>query len=89
VTIWKYPLVVVDEQTVQMPAMATMLCVQLQQESPCLWALVDEINPKTQRRILIRGTGHDASGIVGYRYIGTFQMLEGRLVFHVFDGGDV
>jgi hypothetical protein len=82
-TIYKYPILVVDEQTVIMPFGAEILTVQMQNGQPCLWALVDTSNPINQRHIQVRGTGHDCSD--AGRYIGTFQMENGELVFHVFE----
>jgi hypothetical protein len=66
-----------------MPEGAEILTVQMQNGEPCLWALVDAHLPTTNRKILIRGTGHDASGVG--RYISTFQMKGGALVFHAFE----
>ena len=40
-TIWKFPLIVVDKQTVMMPEESIVLCVQMQGGNPCLWAMVD------------------------------------------------
>lgn len=82
-TIWKFPLIITDHQSVPMPTGATLLDVQMQGDSPCLWALVD---PKTTSRtpvhIGMRGTGQPISEPVG-NYIATFQT--GPLVFHVFE----
>ena len=83
-TIYKYPLKIDDEQEVMMPKGARMLSVQLQGGRPCLWALVDPNLENEARSLLIRGTGHDASGVG--RYISTFQMDGGALLFHAFEG---
>lgn len=80
-TVYKYPLIIDDEQIVSLPVGAQILTVQMQGR-PCLWALVDPDLPHEDRRILMRGTGHDAQGVG--RYIATFQMRGGALVFHVF-----
>lgn len=85
-TIYKFPLQIDDAQNVTMPQGAEPLCVQLQDGMPCLWATVDPKAAQVQRRIFIRGTGHPLTGSEG-RYIGTFQMRGGALVFHAFDGG--
>lgn len=86
-TIWKKTLVVADEQVVEIPRGSTVLDVQVQRGFPCLWMFVDDAEPKTPRRVLMRGTGHDCSGLSWRNHMGTFQL--GALVFHVFDGGEV
>lgn len=82
-TVYKYPLFILDEQDIEMPDSANILTVQMQNGEPCLWALVDTSNHPSVRKILIRGTGHDADGMG--RYISTFQMKGGALVFHAFE----
>ena len=82
--IWKYPLQVTDEQTIDMPSGAEALTVQVQNGTPCLWARVDPAAPTTPRKIITHGTGHPVPETTG-RYIGTYQIDGGALVFHVFD----
>lgn len=82
-TIYKYPFRIDDEVEIEMPVGATLLTVQIQHGQPCLWALVDPVKSEERRKILIRGTGHDAPGVG--RYISTFQMQGGALVFHAFE----
>jgi hypothetical protein len=84
-TIWKYPLRLTDYQMVEMPEGACVLAVQVQKDVPCLWALVEDSARKVQRSFRIVGTGHDAMGVRGDSYIGSFQMSDGVLVFHVFE----
>jgi len=83
-TIHKYPLVVQDNNPVLMPDEAQVLCVQMQNGGPCLWALVETDLPKVVRNFLIYGTGHPVSK-AQQSYVGTFQMHDGNLVFHVFE----
>lgn len=85
-TIYKFPLRVDDSQVVSMPKDAAVLCVQAQNDSPCLWALVDDEAQREDRTILIRGTGHNSKGLTRGAYLGTFQLYGGTLVFHVFEG---
>lgn len=82
--IWKFPLDVVDLQAVKMPAGSRLLTVQVQHGSPVLWAIVQPTAPVVRRDIRIVGTGHPLPAALG-EYIGTFQMLEGELVWHAFD----
>ena len=82
-TIYKYPLLILDQQDVEMPMGAALMTVQMQNGQPCLWALVDTKNTREKRKVLIRGTGHPASDLG--RYISTFQMKGSELVFHAFE----
>jgi hypothetical protein len=86
VTIWKYPVLVTDTFTIHMPTGARILSVQVQDGGAMMWALVDPDAPKVTRTFRVAGTGHkvDAAGV----FVGTFQMLNGRLVFHLFDLGE-
>jgi hypothetical protein len=90
-TIWKFPLAVADIQAIEMPVGARLLDVQMQRatgDQVCLWALVDPSNMKCKRWISIHGTGHELpDGIADAKYVGTFQLVGGSLVFHVFDHG--
>ena len=84
--IWKFPMVIGDNH-ITMPAHSQVLCVQAQYDRPVLWALVfdtDDTAPKTIRTFHTYGTGHKRESIEG-RYIGTYQLEGGALVFHVFE----
>jgi hypothetical protein len=83
-TIWKWTLAVTDQQSVELPRGAEILAVQIQGGLPQLWALCDSDQPKERRVIAIIGTGHPIVREPG-RYINTFQMYDGALVFHAFD----
>lgn len=83
-TVWKFSLQHQDEQQIEIPAGAQILCVQVQQDTPCLWATVNPKEPLEKRTILIRGTGHTA--LEGdLTYIGTYQTMGGMFVWHVFE----
>ena len=79
--IWKYPLRLEDFQTVDLPVGSKILTVQLQNEMPYLWALVDPEAPPVPCGILILATGEPTSSNPG-EYINTLQWR--HLVFHVF-----
>lgn len=85
--VWKYPLLAQDIQTIALPKGAKILTAQAQGTAANLWALVDPDETELEdRRILIVGTGHVRDALRGFvDYIGTFQLHEGRLVFHVFE----
>lgn len=80
--IWKYQL---DETGVmEMPEGAQVLSAQMQHDWPVVWAKVDPRAPIKTKRLGVYGTGHAMPDDPG-RFIGTFQMDNGALVFHVFD----
>ncbi len=95
--IYKYPFPVTDHITIMMPAGAKILTVQTQQhgndsmnkdgEQGCIWALVAPDAIPGPREFRLVGTGHpiDPEEAEYLDYIGTFQMLEGKLVFHLFE----
>jgi hypothetical protein len=84
-TIWKFPVEVVgDYFVVPMPSGSAVLSMQLQNDKPVMWALVDDAAPRVNRRFVVYGTGHPVRSGLG-RFIGTFQSLGGRLVFHLFE----
>lgn len=88
-TIWKFSLPIDDTMFLSMPAGAKILSVQTQDDEPMLWALVDPKAPTVKRSFVLRGTGHPMSyEDAALPFIGTFQMREGALVFHLFDGGE-
>lgn len=83
-TVWKYPLK--PGRTVHnMPQGAKVLTVQTQNGEPSLWALVEPQMPHERRFFDVYGTGHSMPSDPG-RYVATFQMDYGALVWHVFEG---
>lgn len=84
-TIWKYPLDLKDEQVVKMPQGAQILSVQRQFGNLMLWALVDSKAPSESREIIIAATGAPFPNVGIARHIGTVQMLDGALIWHVFE----
>lgn len=84
--IWKYPIKTTDSQYVFMPEGAEILTVQMQDEVPCIWAIVDPENEKIPRYLRIFGTGHNIKESIGkLSYVGTYQINEQNLVFHIFE----
>lgn len=82
-TLYKYPLEVTDEQTIELPKGAEILCVQVQKEAPCIWAKVDP-TPSIIEQVAIKTYGTGELFPDGEEYIGTYQLYEGDLVYHVF-----
>lgn len=87
-TIWKFVLPIADECALDMPPGAQILTCQEQSGMPVIWAVVDSSAPMTERRrFRIFGTGQafDLNWPNDSAYVGTFQVMEGALVFHVFE----
>lgn len=81
-TIHKYPIGITSRQTVEMPENAKILCVQMQDETPTLWAAVIPAAIRERRTIEIFGTGHPIDE-AEREYIGTVQ--DESYVWHVFE----
>ena len=88
-TIWKFPVPVQDSFDISMSPDAEVLSVQVQHGTPYLWVRTpaEAIKPDYltwSRRFYLHGTGHTVNKGAG-RFIGTFQMHGGSLVFHLFE----
>jgi len=85
--VFKYVLRIDDRITLNLPKGAEVLTVQTQYNQPCLWVLVDPFAAKEKRVFRLAGTGHPISFDMGsdYKYINSFQMDDGALVFHLFE----
>lgn len=84
--VWKFQLDVLDQQKVEMPKDASIIHLEAQGQKPCLWALVDPEQEKEERLFHMFGTGHVLDDdIEGLDYIGTFQILNGSFVGHIFE----
>jgi len=86
--IFKYKIECPAEDTfsIEIPETARILTVQTQNEQPYIWALVSrkKENKKVYRTFRIAGTGHIINEKIS-EYIGTFQLENGGLVFHLFE----
>lgn len=83
--VFKYPLPISDVVEVVMPKDAKVLAVQVQNGTPCIWAAVNPTLEVETRTFRIAGTGHSIVDEIIDDYIGTFQLYDGQLVFHVFE----
>jgi hypothetical protein len=81
--IYKYPLETVDSQVVNLPKFSRILCLQIQDSSPFIWAMVYPDKETVPIRFRTYGTGHEADE-PHLSYLGTYQLEDGKLVFHVF-----
>ena len=83
--IWKFEIHADDLFTITLPKGAKPLSVQEQNGQAQLWCLCD---PKEtvyeDRKFRLAGTGHPITE-ENLDFIGTFQLLGGRLVLHLFE----
>jgi len=70
--IFKYQLETTDIQRIEMPQGAEILCIQTQNEKPCIWALVQPLSTVTKRTFEIFGTGHNVPENANRTYVGTY-----------------
>lgn len=85
-SVYKYPVISDDYFQVDMPYGAAILSVQVQQGTPYMWALVDNKEELTiTRKFRLAGTGHAINSNENFTFIGTFQLYDGELVFHLFE----
>ena len=86
--IFKYALAAVETQILRMPADHKILCVQLKDGEPYLWAEIcgPLTEPFVEQVIHVYPTGKEVDRLKG-KYIGTIQPPGGlfeSLVFHVY-----
>ena len=82
--IYKYP-VLIGEFEHGLPKGAKILSVQLQDEQPYFWALIDPESPREIREFRVFGTGHEIDD-EWHKYHATFQ--QGPFVWHLFEKGE-
>lgn len=82
--IFKYPIDLIDKQTIFMPKGAVILTVQIQMNRACIWSMVEPDKPNEKRVIRVIGTGHEIQDR-NLKYIGTIQQFDGELILHVFE----
>ena len=70
-TIWKFPLTA-EETEIEAP-IEQFLTVQMQNGTPCVWAIVSPDKASRKFKAIILGTGWECQKIDASKYIGTFQ----------------
>jgi len=74
-TIHKYPLLVTEEQGLDLPIGHVLLTAQVQRGDVCIWAEVDDTETlRTAIKVKIVGTGHAIP--YGWVYLATVQPTE-------------
>lgn len=81
--VWKFTIPIDDAFEISMPIGAELLCVREQDNRGQLWARVVPERPVEPRRFFLRGTGHPVD--LDCKYVGSFMMHDGALVFHLFE----
>ena len=85
-TIFKYEVPLSGVVEIQMRKNAHVLTVQTQGATPYIWAIVDPEAEMEIRKFYLYGTGHPIDiAFPHQRYIGTFQLAEGRFIGHLFE----
>lgn len=82
--IWKVDLALKDVQVLNMPEAAVVLACAVQHGIPRLWFRTPDDEPSVARTFFMHGTGHEVDYYAG-RHVGTFQVDDGHLIFHVFE----
>jgi hypothetical protein len=91
--IWKFRIPLQDAIQIEMPKGAKVLAVQTQHQDardvyngPYLWAMVNPEAAQEIRQFRLVRTGHpiEEKNLI---YIGTFQLQDGEVVFHLFEKG--
>lgn len=83
-TIWKYHVPIEDNFTIEMPFNSKILSFQLQKTTLTIWCLVDTDRPLNKRQFRLCGTGHELENR-WWKFIGTVQILNGDIVYHLFE----
>ncbi len=83
-TVYKYQLTTNRETQLELPKGADILKVDVQNDTVCLWAMVDPNAKKEARTFEVFGTGHPMPDF-NRRFINTFFVQGGTYVFHAFE----
>lgn len=86
--IFKYKIEIGGTTELTLPKGAKVLSFQCQREVPCIWVLLDADSAEQEKRaFIIIGTGQPITqtALEGLEFIGTAQMAEGALVWHLFE----
>lgn len=72
--------------SIALPIGADVLAFQVQHGMPCIWVAVNPIIRGMKiRTFYVAGTGHHIADYDKMKYYGTIQLLDGDLVFHLFE----
>lgn len=86
--IYKFEIPIKDTFEIEMPQYSKIVGFQMQNDIPVIWAVCNKTEPLVKRGFMLIGTGVEMSQQFNpdfIDYIGTIQMNDGKLVFHLFD----
>lgn len=84
ITIWKYVIPIKDHFELEMPFNSKILSFQLQKGVPMIWCQVNTDLKLIERKFRLCGTEHELENKY-WKFIGTIQLREGNMVFHLFE----
>ena len=88
-TVFKYQVPLRDYFKLALPKGARVLTVDVQNGHPQLWALVNPDHKTEDRLFRFAGTSHPIEDAPArLKFVATFQMDGGSLVFHIFEVTD-
>jgi hypothetical protein len=82
-TIWKYKITSIPDFEISLPLGANVLSIQMQNDYPTLWVLVDPSQPYEVRKFFKVGTGWPIRNMSATKFIATIQ--KDGLVWHYFE----
>jgi len=82
-TIYKYEIEIEDYFEIRLPEDYKILSIQTQRDKICLWVLVNPNNKTILCKFRLARTGYPINDDIDY-FIGTFQLYDGDIVFHLF-----
>lgn len=82
--ILKQELRITDLQVIHLQSFTEILSIQIQNNIPCIWYLCYPDNLLQEITFEIFGTGHYIEDNIERKFIGTFQIDNGKYVFHLF-----
>lgn len=83
--IHKYAIPLSDYFTIEMPIESQILSFQAQNDILTLWAAVWPNSSLEERKFSIIGTDHNIDMDLVKKFIGTAQVFQGKLVWHLFE----
>lgn len=84
ITVYKFPLQMVQSFSLKLPEGAEILSCQAQFNQPVIWAKVDTEAKTEVRNFLMYDTGHEIVAD-NLKHIDTFQTYDGNYVYHLFE----
>ena len=84
-TVYKFRVPIADVFIQELPEGAIVLAVGEQLGVPQMWVELDTERPPVARRFRLFGTGHEFVSDLSLNFVGTFQTMGGRFVWHLYE----